>query len=381
MISVLYDGWPLIYEPESLSALHLWTLFANISPEVSPIVALPASPPPWLSEISTHIHEVPNNSWSKMIWQQKILPDLTRRLNIQILHLATKDIPFFKADISVVSPAVYDFLPADSFNRPANRDRGLRDLTNRGSNPIMERIREALSQGGLVRVHTILWPDDIPKPDPYPSITVLPPVIHPNFLLRIPDFPANGFNSSEISLPDDYILYHGPFDLSSIYRLLNTWRWAAGSIGNQVPLLLLGLDQKRRALVKPILKKTDFSDTIHLVANVPPPAIPFIYQNCSALIHPTGVSPWDGPLRFAMACGKPVVSLEIPMVKAITGPAGYLAPIDDDRSLGAAIISIIVDEELRARLAKAAKDRSTEWFKKDFSQSLLVAYQRLIGKD
>jgi glycosyltransferase involved in cell wall biosynthesis len=379
MISVLYDGWPLVYEPESLSSLHLWTLLASIPPQVQPVVALPASAPPWLSEISTHIYHTQNNSWSRMVWQQKTLPDLVRRLNVQLLHLTSKNVPFFKADISVVSPAVYDLELVNSLIPTQNRDTVTRNLPGRRRYSFIDRIREAFSMGGLVRVHTIFWPDDIPKPDSYSSITPLPPVVHPNFLHKIPDLPVNGLIGKNISFPDDYILYHGPYDTRSIYRLLQAWSWAAASIGDQYPLLLIGVDDSKHKQIESILAKTDFGDTIHLATDVSPPAIPFIYQNCSALFHPAEVSPWDGPLRYAMVSGKPIVSVDNPLVKAIVGPAGYLVQVDDDRNLGAAIISLIVDQELSMGLAKAAKGRSSSWFKKDFSRSLLTAYQVLVG--
>jgi glycosyltransferase involved in cell wall biosynthesis len=379
MISVLYDGWPLIYEPESLTSLHLWTLLAYIPPQVEPIVALPAPAPPWLSEITTHIYHTPNNSWSRMVWQQKTLPELIRRLNIQILHLTSKNVPFFKADISVVSPAAYDFTPLNSLNSFLNREPVIRNLPAKRGRLFIDRIREALSMGGLARAHTIFWPEDIPEPDSFSPITPLPPVIHPDFLHKTPELPIFGMTGTTINLPEDYILYHGPYDTRSIYRLLQTWSWAAGSIGEQYPLLLIGVDRRIHKQIESILAKTDFGDTIRLAADVSPPAIPFIYQNCSALFHLAEVSPWDGPLRYAMVSGIPIVSVDNPLVKAIIGPAGYLVQLDDDRNLGAAIISLIVDQELSLGLAKAAKDRSTEWFKKDFSKSLLTAYQELVG--
>ncbi|MBE0409289.1 MAG: glycosyltransferase [Anaerolineales bacterium] len=377
MISVLYDGWPLIYEPESLSTMHLMTLLAYIPPQVNPVVALPAPAPSWLPDVTTLVKETPNNSLAKLVWEQKILPGLSRKLNIQLLHLTTKNIPFVRADISVISPAIYDFLPGHSYSAASSSDLVPRNLSRQADDRFIDRIRAALSQGGLVRARTVFWPEDIAGMELSLPITPLPPAIPPGFLPKKPESPQIGFHDANIELPDAYILYHGPFDTRSIYRLLKAWSWAAGPIGEQFPLLLLGVSLNQRRQIESILAKTDFGTTIQFALDIPPPIIPVIYQNCSALIHPTEASPWDGPIRFAMVCGKPIISVESPMVKAIVGPAAYLAPMDDDRTIGAGIISVIVEEEFWMNLAEAARKRSAAWISKDFSESLLTAYQQL----
>lgn len=378
MVSVLYDGWPLIYEPDSLPGLHLLTLLANLPPQVEALLALPGPAPPWLPNIPTEVNITANTPWSRMIWEHQYLPRLIRRSRSQLLHLTTLNIPFLSSPISITSPATYDLGLPNIHNSPPSNDRELNNAAIKTKQRLFDRIRGALSQGGLVRALSIFWPEDLPAPGFSLPTTPLPPVIHPDFNNFDTERRIESGNGSTLSLPDTFTLYHGPYDTRSIHRLLQAWSWAAGPIGDYYPLLLLGLGSKTRRLMETILAKSNFGDSVIPLPSVSPPSIPSIYQKTAALIHPTEISPWDGPLRFALACGKPVVSVENPYVQAIVGPAAYLAPMDDHRTIGAAIITVIVDEDVSMKLSKAATQQAASWINRDFSKRLQTAYKALV---
>ncbi len=54
---------------------------------------------------------------------------------------------------------------------------------------------------------------------------------------RKPTLPIPGFLPP---LPETFILYHGPYDSSTVERLLSAWTWGAGALGELYPLVLLG---------------------------------------------------------------------------------------------------------------------------------------------
>jgi glycosyltransferase involved in cell wall biosynthesis len=82
-----------------------------------------------------------------------------------------------------------------------------------------------------------------------------------------------------------------------------------------------------------------------------------IYRGSSALFHPLEDPPWGGPVRLALAYGKPVVSFESEVIGALVGPAAYLVKAGDTRAMGAALVTILVEEEVSQRLAQAARQR------------------------
>ena len=83
---------------------------------------------------------------------------------------------------------------------------------------------------------------------------------------------------------------------------------------------------------------------------------------------------WTGPL--AMACGKPLVASETALIGAIVGPAAYLALPGDARSLGAALVTVIVEEQVAESLSAAASQRSAKWRVSEFSEQLEKIYSK-----
>jgi glycosyltransferase involved in cell wall biosynthesis len=73
------------------------------------------------------------------------------------------------------------------------------------------------------------------------------------------------------------------------------------------------------------------------------------------------------PLLEGMAAGTPVISTDIPVVNEIINHAenGLLIPYDDSPALGRAILSVLDDPELRARLVAGGRRSLNERFQPD----------------
>jgi glycosyltransferase involved in cell wall biosynthesis len=163
--------------------------------------------------------------------------------------------------------------------------------------------------------------------------------------------------------------------------MLDAWSWAAGSIGEYYPLLVAGLDGPARRELDGLLVKATLPRTVRGLPVLPLHALAALYRGCHVLFHPSRISPWGNPLRMAQACAKPVVCLETPLADALVGPAGYLIPAGDadqiGRAFGAALITVVVEEELAASLSQAARERAAAWSSRGFTHSLGDAYQAL----
>jgi glycosyltransferase involved in cell wall biosynthesis len=130
--------------------------------------------------------------------------------------------------------------------------------------------------------------------------------------------------------------------------------------------------------MKPIQELTleyGLGSTVHLVPPVAPNLTFHFYQRCAALFQVRPPSPWGGAINQALACGRPVVATEDALTAALVGPAGYLAPADQPRLLGAALITVIVEESVGESLSKAAHQRAAGWDSSRFTRCLLEAYQ------
>jgi hypothetical protein len=370
MITVLYDGWALVRQPNSPAALHLAALLAYRPPEVQAILALPGSPPAWLpQDVSVHLQPVPDTDFARLRWEQRTLPRLTRELGAGLLHLVSAGPALFGSVPTVIS-SIGDGTGREGPGEPG-RTAGL-----------AARLRHALAQGGMERVRAVLWPEDLPPPEQPARILRLPPLVPPSFW----DFSGGSkpASLSGLDLPETYILSHGPFPPRALRRLLDAWSWASGSIGDYYPLLILGLDEASRNMLAGWLVEYQLEDSVRSLPVLPPDGIAALYRGCSAILHPAPVSGWGEPLRMGLVSQKPVVALESPLADALVGPAAYLVPRGDTdlatgRLLGAALITVIVEESIAEQLSKAARLRAARWRDVGFAQRLLAAYQSVLS--
>jgi glycosyltransferase involved in cell wall biosynthesis len=119
------------------------------------------------------------------------------------------------------------------------------------------------------------------------------------------------------------------------------------------------------------------SETILILPAIAPVYLPLIYQSCTALFHPTLPVAWGDPFRYALACGKPAVGITSVNVAAVVGPAAYLVPAGDMRAMGAALVSVVVDEDLAGQLSERAHQRALSWTGDDFIKGLVEIYRRI----
>lgn len=360
---VLYDGWSLIYSPNASESLHLLTLLAHLPDEVQPILALPGEPPEWLPDLPTYVHPTLESEFSHLMWEQRTLPRLARQLGVHLLHLTTFFAPLFTTVTTIVSPGGFE--PFSGRETYQQEEKGW---------TLASRLRFALGRGGLTRIHYLLWCDDLPTPTFSFPILKLPPILHPGLHDAGNEFYA--WKDKE-SLPESYILYHGPLRAGDIGKLLAAWSWAAGAIGENCPLVIIGTSKKGRQLLHQWVEESDFATSVHILPVLSPLDVLTLYQRCSVLFHPISPSPWDVTLHSALALGKPIVGIEHPWMDAIVGEAAYLLPVEDTRNLGAALITVLVEEEVASRLSQAAIQRAAMWKSNTFAVMLWEAYQRI----
>jgi glycosyltransferase involved in cell wall biosynthesis len=360
MIKVLYDGWSLVRGPNSPEGLHLLCLLQPRHPQVQAYVALPDQPPSWLpAGVETRLHPIPDTPRLRLAWEQRSLPRMAGALGADLLHLTALHPPLLGSVPCVVSPADYPHkIPVSGF---------------------FPRLREALASGGISRLRGLLWPSDLGS---------VPPPVGEAPAYHLPLVPCfkKGFASDQdnsaleaLQLPDTYILYHGPGDKGSLQRLLDAWSWAAGAIGEYYPLLVLGLDQAARQRLQALLRDSELKETIRALPVVDPADVHRLYQGCSAVFHPAHMSPWGAAGWLSLLYGKPLVAAEDTLIDALAGPAAYLLPEWDTRGLGAALITVIVEQQVAEELSQAGRQRAATWDPRSFQEVLFEAYQAVLS--
>ncbi len=359
MIKVLYDGWSLLRAQDSPEALHLLGILGERHPEVHPLVALPGEPPPWLPEgITSYVEPAADTQSGRLAWEQRSLPRMAGRLGVDLLHLTTSHPPLLGGTPVVLSPADYP---------TATPPEGITD-----------RLREALSSGGMARLRGLLWPSDLEAVPPggiTAPLYLLPPEPMTHASLISDGVPPQ---LQALDLPETYTLYHGPGDIQSLRNLLEAWSWAAHTIGDYYPLLILGLDGLSRQHLQTLLAESGLQDTAYALPALEPALVPHLYQGCTAVFHPAQLSAWGTSAWLALRMEKPLVAAESALADALAGAGGYLLPEWDKRALGAALITVIVEEGVAESLSQAGKQRVAAWDQRNFHQALADAYQTIL---
>jgi hypothetical protein len=349
-LRVLYDGWPIAACPGSPPALHLLEILESLPPGVEPWLALPSQPPllPSLPNVQMALRGLPTEGpGDRLRWEQVHLPILARRIGADLLHTTTMRPPLFAAVPCLVSPAEY--FP--------------RDFSNPGG--AASRLARALGSGGLSQSAGLLWPADLPMPDAPSGVPVfpLPPRAHSLFSQpqrRLPD------------LPDLYFYAPAPQSEEDCFILSETWQQVTAALGEDCALLVSDYAGSFFPYLRVLLPHPQ----ILSLPSPSPERLASAVQHCAAVLQVSPVLPWADGLLHALACARPLVSIESVTSDRRIGPAGYLTPPDSARLLASAALTIALEEPVAEQLSQAAQSRASAWGSGRYSQDLLSAYNR-----
>lgn len=353
MQGILFDGWPLVYEPAGSQALHLLTLL-SAAPGARRIIALPGSHADIPPDVETAVQISRPTPYRRLVWEQRILPSIFLRSGCYLLVTTGSGIPIRLARNTLLSPASLEGFPwqPDEPNPPAG---------------LWERMRRSMAAGALSQVKTLLWPEDLPPPEGSGqgiSLVRLPIATHPNFL------PANlrrNGNQHIPELPEAFVLLGGPLTESNLERALAAWSWASGALGETTHLVIPSAPEH---WAQEHLAKAGLQKTVTFIAPKNIQDLAAMFQGMNALFEIAKPVPWGSALRHAIACGKPAAAAGYDWTKAIAGPAAYLAPPEDTRLLGAAVLTLLVEESVAEQLSQAANERAASWRGSGFAGAL-----------
>ena len=353
-IVVLYDGWELAYLPNQPAAIYLSLLWDYLPRQVRPAVALPAHAFDLLPErVDQVMLETPPTPRGRFHWEQRLLNQLAKKTAAQVIHLTSGGPTIFKNIQQVLSPAGYLFSAELGGGAPEIQP----PATQRG---LATRLREALLPFNLERSRRLIWPADLPEPQIDAPFIKLPAIL-----------PSSTWQDSDVEvehldLPESFILYHGPTSDYELHRLLDAWSWAAPAVSQYYPLVLVGLNPGAQQRLADLAGEYQLQDTLRGLPEIPVAALLEVYRRSKALFHPGLVSPWGDSLTLALFFNKPIVALENRWSDQRLGPAAYLIQQGDSlkttsRLLGAALVTVIVEDDVADRLAKQAGMCSSSW--------------------
>lgn len=185
-------------------------------------------------------------------------------------------------------------------------------------------------------------------------------------------------------LPDEFALYLGGFDIrKNVHKLLLAWTYVGPSLGEQTPLVLAGRQPKewKRPLFPDLHQYTKDLQIEPYVRWLDAPEEadkPSLYRLAKVTIWPSRYEGFGLPALEAMACGTPVVAGNVSSTPEIVGDASYLVDPDDARRMGAAILSVMIQDDLHRHLANAGLGQASKFSWRKTAQQTLEIYRKVM---
>lgn len=224
------------------------------------------------------------------------------------------------------------------------------------------RIRLAMGTAGAGAVPGLRM-SDLPSPIVGARQTIsVPPLVGPGFR------PLAAKSDAEIAagrkLPSEYVLALAE-DRLDAHFLLASWTWVDASVGDLHPLVMVA---QRVGHIEELEAKAHEMDLDESVAIQPPAMLdelPALFRGANAFLS-SGRTTVGQECRWAMACGTPIAAMQSLVAASVVGGAAYLTEAGDARALGAACLTLLVEQEQVAKpLAQRGLMRSSRYHERE----------------
>ncbi len=190
----------------------------------------------------------------------------------------------------------------------------------------------------------------------YENVHVVPPVIDPYRLTRVPPAP--------VPVAEPYVLYVGqilPHKRPDV--LVKAMHIASTYLGSDASLYLVGLlrlSSYADVLVE-MVRELNLPN-VHIVGTVPTPELAGYFAGARAVVTASEHEGFCVPIVEGMAFGTPIIAKACGAIPETLGDGGLLLPPDAGPALFAEVIaSVVADDTLHAQLAARAARRVSEF--------------------
>jgi glycosyltransferase involved in cell wall biosynthesis len=218
----------------------------------------------------------------------------------------------------------------------------------------------------------VLWPTDLPAPPlEGPARHSLPPVSHPAFSAGVKD----SFWQTEA---ESYVVAFGKFDsIVRLKRALAAWSWAAEALGEDWSLRVAGLSSAGDAQLQRLQAEMGIAGTIQAIHPHSVADSAHCLLRAGAVLNLGPVHPWGDRVLHTLAAGRPLAAEYDWGVNERVGPAAYVTPAGDSRALGAALLTLLVEESVATQVNQAAQERTAAWASEGFLDQLMTIYREV----
>jgi glycosyltransferase involved in cell wall biosynthesis len=376
-MKIAINGWFLAHDAHTGTGQYVRALvewLPRVAPQHTYVVVTPQTVEV-AAPVQNHVMRVGGGALSKVCFEQQLFPQACKTLTAQIAH-----IPYWAPPLASPVPfvvTIHDLIPL---------------LLPEYARGWRVRLYNALVQAATPGAALILADSNASRDDILKHFAIPAERVRTVYLAAGPHYtPQGDWQVDEpirakygLNPEGGYVLYLGGFDQRKNVRgLLSAWTWAASSIGENYPLVLAGaLPEPDGALfedLRAIARELKVADTAKFIGPVAEEDKPALYRGATVFAYLSRYEGFGLPPLEAMACGVPVVVSNRASLPEVVGSAGYILPPDDTRTIGASILTPIVEpavyDDLRAR--SLAQTKQFTWEK---TANETVAAYETVGK-
>ncbi len=187
------------------------------------------------------------------------------------------------------------------------------------------------------------------------------------------------------NLPDFYVLYLGGYELhKNVTTLLLAYTYVGQAVGSDYPLVLAGKKPEKASASFPdydtYIGQLQIGDYVRWIGFVDEEDKPVVYRNADTFVFPSRQEGFGLPVLEAMACGTPVVTTDCASLPEVVGEAGFAVDPDDARGMAGAIISTLIQDNLRAELKQKGLEQAKKFSWEKTATETAVIYDQVMQK-
>ncbi len=370
------NGW-FYDQPHTGSGQYLRGLLHYMPDDVEATLITPSAishQPTHASRLTYHATQSPISNLGKVYFEQIAFPNACADLKADLAH-----IPYWAPPLNSPVPfvvTIHDIMPL---------------LLPEYNDTVKLRLYNALVSAASSGANHIIADSESSRQDilkhlrlPQEKVTSILLAASPDYFPRLGAF-VDIAARRKYNLPDAYVLYLGGFHpRKNVRQLLAAWTWASDSIGEQYPLVIAGALPKKSDRFyddfESYAKELDVADTIRFIGAVEEEDKAAIYRGAACFVFPSRYEGFGLPPLEAMACGTPVVTTAFSSIPEVVGDAAYLVEDpDNSRTLGAAILSVIVNDDLSQRLSNDGLVQAKKFSWQKTVDETVDVYKKVIG--
>lgn len=186
------------------------------------------------------------------------------------------------------------------------------------------------------------------------------------------------------NLPDFFVLYLGGYEIhKNVTTLLLAYSYVGQALGEDYPLVLAGKKPTAVSEVYPdyddYIKQLRIEEYVHWIGYVDEEDKPVLYRNAETFVMPSKYEGFGLGVVEAMASGTPVVTTNRTSLPEVIGDAGFTVDADDARQMAGAIISTIIQDNLRAEMCQDGLNQAKNFSWEKTATETLLVYDKILS--